>query len=81
MTVPTTTLKLEKKTKARLDALKHYEEESYDRVLQRMLDIIGLCKLRPDLARQKVLDTERIKVLMKRSNATAAPVSSQEKSP
>ncbi len=46
----TTTVKISKDTKARLDKLKEYKEESYEAVVKKILWILNLCKTNPESA-------------------------------
>jgi hypothetical protein len=59
MGTESTTIKLTKKTKARLDNLKEYKRESYEEVLQKMLDILNLCRVNPSGARARLLSIDR----------------------
>ena len=54
-----TTVKLYKKTKDRLEKLRMYKRESYDEILQRLLEILSLCRIDPDRARSKLIAIER----------------------
>ena len=56
-----TTIKLQKKTKSRLDKLKVYKRESYEEVLQYILDILNICRINPEKARIKLLRIGRKK--------------------
>lgn len=38
----TTTIKLDKKTKARLDGIKEYRRETYDDIINKMINIINI---------------------------------------
>lgn len=40
----TTTIKLTKRTKARLDNLKEYKHETYEEIISKILDIMNLYK-------------------------------------
>ncbi|HLF53663.1 MAG TPA: hypothetical protein VI544_00630 [Candidatus Nanoarchaeia archaeon] len=57
----TTTLKLKKETKARLDHLKEYKRETYDDVLEKMLGILNICRFNPERARAKLVSIDRQK--------------------
>lgn len=50
-----TTIKLDKKTKKRLDRLKSYRRESYDDVLQKVLGILNICRINPEKARMRLI--------------------------
>jgi hypothetical protein len=54
-----TTIKINKKTKSRLDRLKEHERETYDQVLQKILFILNLSKSNPEKAQRifKKLDS------------------------
>lgn len=54
----TTTIKLSKFTKQRLDKLKEYKRETYEEILQKMLGIITLCRIDPERARVRLLSVE-----------------------
>ena len=54
-----TTIKLQKYTKDRIDKLKVYPRETYDEIIQEMLDILNICKINPYQARQRLLAIER----------------------
>ncbi len=59
----TTTIKLERETKARLDKLKEHRRESYDEILRKMFYILNIVKVDSDKA-VKIL--ERIDVIQKK---------------
>ncbi len=56
-----TTIKLEKETKLRLDKVKEYRRETYDEILQKMLNILNLCKVSPERARARLIAIDRQK--------------------
>lgn len=60
-TAKITTIKLEKETKSRLDNVKEYRRETYDEILQKMLNILNLCKVSPERARARLLAIDRQK--------------------
>ena len=57
----TTTIKLTKETKQRLDHLKEYKRETYDDILQKILEILNTCKFSPERARAKLILIDRQK--------------------
>jgi hypothetical protein len=61
-----TTIKLDKSTKLRLDKLKTSKKESYDEVLQKILQILNICKSDPFEAKQRLHDIDKIKSLTKK---------------
>ena len=54
-----TTIKLSKETKIRLDHLKEYKRESYEEILQKMLDILNTCRVSPIRARGRLIAIDR----------------------
>jgi len=50
-----TTIKLSRETKSRLDKLKSYKRESYDEILEKILEILNISKVSPERARSKML--------------------------
>jgi len=57
-----TTIKLSKKTKARLDNLKTYKRETYEDTISKILGILNLCKVNPAHAKSKLLQINRQKL-------------------
>jgi len=47
-----TTIKVQEKTKNRLNKLKEYELESYEQVLRKMLYILNMCRKTPEKAKR-----------------------------
>lgn len=60
-----TTIKLSKKTKSRIDKLKVHRRETYEEILEKMIDLLNLCKTNPEKARNKLF---RIDWEIKRKN-------------
>lgn len=54
-----TTIKLNKDTKERLDNLKEYKRESYEEIIEKILEILNVCKVNPIRARAKLLKIDR----------------------
>lgn len=54
-----TTVKLEKKTKERLDKLRVHKRETYDEILQRVLGILNLARINPERAQARLRVIER----------------------
>jgi hypothetical protein len=54
-----TTIKLNKKTKERLEKLRVHKRETYDEILQSMLGILNICRTDPDTAQEKLHEIER----------------------
>ena len=63
-----TTIKLDRGTKLRLDKLKTSKKESYDEVLQKILQILNICKSDPFEAKQRLHDIDKIKFLRLEEN-------------
>lgn len=55
-----TTIKLQKKTKSRLDKLKIHKRESYDEAIQKILEILNICRIQPEKARAKLIEIDKI---------------------
>ena len=56
-----TTIKLSKNTKKRIDHLKEYKRESYNEIIQKILDILNLCRMNPERAKARLIEIERQK--------------------
>ncbi|MBS3099447.1 hypothetical protein J4462_04495 [Candidatus Pacearchaeota archaeon] len=56
-----TTIKLKKTTKDRLEKIREYEKETYDEILQRTLGILNLCRVSPARAQARLRIMERHK--------------------
>lgn len=59
-----TTIKLSKKTKERLDRLREYKNESYEEVIVKILDIFNLYRVNPGeaVARLALLEQQRKRI-------------------
>lgn len=53
------TIKLKKETKARLDHLKIYRRETYDEILEKMLNILNLARQNPEQARARLIAIDK----------------------
>lgn len=55
------TVKLSKKTKERLLKLKVYKNETFEEIIEKMLNIFNLCRQNPEQAKQALgtLDAQR----------------------
>ncbi|MDP3881363.1 MAG: hypothetical protein Q8Q31_00600 [Nanoarchaeota archaeon] len=56
-----TTIKLSKGTKNRLDNLKIHPRETYEEVLQRMLEILNLCIINPLRAKMQLIKIDNLR--------------------
>lgn len=54
-----TTIKLSKQTKSRLDHLQVYPKEPYERILSRMLEILNTCRLNPLKSRAMLIAIDK----------------------
>ena len=54
-----TTIKLLKSTKTRLDKLRSYPKESYDIIIQKILEILNICRINPEKAKSKLLTLDQ----------------------
>ncbi len=61
-----TTIKLSGETKKRLDHLKVYRRETYEEILQKIFQILNLCKVSPERARGRLISIDRQKKRMSR---------------
>ncbi len=55
-----TTIKLNKKTKDRIDKLRMHKRETYDEILQTLLDILNTCRANPEKAKARLLKMEKL---------------------
>ena len=73
-----TTIKLDKKTKSRLDKLKIHKRQTYDELLKEVLNILNICKVNPEGARARLRRIDRIQAMMeKNSKSSEKPASPQ----
>ncbi len=54
-----TTIKISRQTKQRLEKLRSYKRETYDELLQKVLEILTTSKFNPDRARMMLLSLDR----------------------
>lgn len=54
-----TTIKVSKSTKERIDKLRLYRRETYDEILQSMLEILNLVRAYPERAKSKLIAIDR----------------------
>jgi hypothetical protein len=54
-----TTIKLRRKTKERLDSFKEYKRETYEEILEKILEILNICKANPLKSRAKLMGIDR----------------------
>ncbi len=54
-----TTIKLSRKTKDRLEKLRAYKRESYEEILQKILEILNMCRAEPEKARAVLGSVDR----------------------
>jgi len=52
------TIKLSKRNKERLLKLKVYKNETFEEIIEKMLNIFNLCKQNPEQARQALVSLE-----------------------
>ena len=55
------TIKLEKNTKERLNHLKEYKRETYEEIVQKMLNLLTICRFNPERARAMLISIDRQK--------------------
>ena len=56
-----TTIKLNRKTKERIEKLRVHKRESYDDIMQRVLGILNVCVRDPETARERLVGIERLR--------------------
>ncbi len=54
-----TTVKITKETKSRLDNFRMYKRETYEEIMQKVLEILNLCRSTPERARTYLMDLDR----------------------
>ena len=54
-----TTIKLSRETKARLDHLRVHPRETYEEILQRILQILSFSRFAPEQARGRLMEIEK----------------------
>ena len=71
-----TTIKLSIKTKSRLDHFREYKRETYEEILQKMLEIINLARNSPLKAQGKliILDRKKRFKIQKEKNLIKQPI-------
>lgn len=58
-----TTIKVNENTKARIEHLRVYKRESYDDILQKILNVLNLCRVSPQKAQNRLIMIDREKKL------------------
>lgn len=63
-----TTVKLSLSTKSRIDNLRLHHRESYDEIMQRILEILNLCRANPIKAREHLIliDKQRKEIMSRK---------------
>jgi len=61
-----TTIKLNRETKGRLDKLKSYRRETYDDILQKILEILNFYRNHPEKAKSKLMQIDKENASLKR---------------
>ncbi len=54
-----TTIKLSRETKARLDNFKVYRRETYEEIVEKVLQILNLCRASPERAKSRLIAIDR----------------------
>ncbi len=63
-----TTIKIHRKTKSKLDKFREYKNESYDEVIRKMIYIAKTCKKDPELSKETVESIEKARQRIKRGD-------------
>jgi len=64
-----TTIKLDKETKARLDKIREYKNESYEEIISKILGILNICNTEPSKARRLLRQIAIKRIRIKNSKA------------
>ena len=54
-----TTIKVSEKTKERIENLRIYPRETYETIMQRLLEILNICRVEPERARGRLILLEK----------------------
>ncbi|MEK6819522.1 MAG: hypothetical protein AABY10_06345 [Nanoarchaeota archaeon] len=54
-----TTIKLSRRTKERMDKLRVHKRETYEEIVESMLNILNILKINPEMARKKLVFYDR----------------------
>ena len=68
-----TTIKIYRETKERIEKFRSYKRESYDEILQKILEILNLSRASPERARSRLLELERKKRRVAKSKILHSP--------
>lgn len=68
-----TTIKIYRETKERIEKFRSYKRESYDEILQKILEILNLSRASPERARSRLLELERKKRRVAKSKISHDP--------
>ena len=55
-----TTIKLSQITKERLEKLRSYKRESYEEILQKLLEVLSICRVNPLKARARLVSLDKL---------------------
>ncbi len=81
-----TTIKLTRTTKSRLEKLKSYKRETYDEILEKILEILNISRISPERARARLISIDRQnkktnrKNIIQKQNPQKIRASSQQQS-
>lgn len=64
----TTTIKIDRHTKAELDRFREYKNESYDEVIRKVIFIVKKCKNEPELSHETIQNIERARERIKKGH-------------
>ncbi len=54
-----TTIKIDRRTKARMESLRSYKRESYDDIVQKMLEVLSICRFSPEKSQARLIQIEK----------------------
>ena len=54
-----TTIKVDESTKHRIEFLRTYRRESYDEIMQNILEVLNICRINPERARSRLIHIDK----------------------
>lgn len=75
-----TTIKVSRKTKARIDTLRSYKRESYEEIMEKIFNVLNLCRLNPGQAQARLVSIDRERKRNLKGSETRSQEVKKEKS-
>jgi|GEM_PF-1261500 len=54
-----TTIKISRATKARIDNLRSYRRESYEEIMEKIFNVLNICRINPEQAQERLISIDR----------------------